>query len=226
MPAVSIACRRPPIFTWVAVSGTCLTVTRIFMRRRSSEWCLGLGIVVELAGDPEAVTRDEDAIEDDGLAGGVERHALGLEGRHAGRAAELARLARPQAHRRHRLAARGSTTMPSLNSSTWRSGVTREIGGERLPRRCRAGRNERCRLIGRPVDQPQPLERHHAGAAAAAPSARGHAAVGGRRTRAPAPAWSTCLALRREVAGEALELQDLVVDGAARPRTCRARAAG
>ena len=32
---------------------------------------------MELAGDPEAVTRDEDAIEHDGRAGGVERHALG-----------------------------------------------------------------------------------------------------------------------------------------------------
>jgi len=32
MPAVSICLPSPPIFTWVAVSGTCLIVTRIFMR--------------------------------------------------------------------------------------------------------------------------------------------------------------------------------------------------
>jgi hypothetical protein len=33
MPVVSIARPSPPIFTCVAVSGTCLIMTRIFMRK-------------------------------------------------------------------------------------------------------------------------------------------------------------------------------------------------
>jgi len=60
------------------------------------------------------------------------------------------------------------------------------------------------------VDQPQPLELHDAGARAEAERV-GHAAVGARH----APAEQTrgdVLALRGEVAGEAAQLQDVVVD--------------
>src|SRR2546428_150603 len=48
---------------------------------------------MEFAGDPEAVARDEDTVEDDRGAAGVMRDALGLERRLAGAAPEVARLA-------------------------------------------------------------------------------------------------------------------------------------
>src|SRR2546427_413751 len=55
---------------------------------------------MEFAGDPEAVARDEDTVEDDRGAAGVMRDALGLERRLAGAAPEVARLAAAEAHRR------------------------------------------------------------------------------------------------------------------------------
>src|SRR5712692_8508505 len=55
---------------------------------------------MEFAGDPEAVARDEDTVEDDRGAAGVMRDALGLERRLAGAAPEVARLAATEAHRR------------------------------------------------------------------------------------------------------------------------------
>ena len=48
-------------------------------------------IEMEIAGDPEAVARDEDAVEDNGPALGVERDALGLEGRDPRGTLEVAR---------------------------------------------------------------------------------------------------------------------------------------
>ena len=58
---------------------------------------------MQVTGDPEAIPRDEDAIEDDRPPGRVEGHALGLEGGGAGRAAELSGLAGPEPDGRHRL---------------------------------------------------------------------------------------------------------------------------
>src|SRR5881227_1823613 len=100
MPAVSMALGSPLlIFTCVAVSGTCLMATTIFMRSLLARTARS-----EFAGDPEAVARDEDAVEDDGRAARIERHALGLERRHTGAAAELTRLAAPEPDGRHALA--------------------------------------------------------------------------------------------------------------------------
>src|SRR5207244_689523 len=168
---------------------------------------LGL-LVVEFAGDPEAVAGDEDAIEDDGRAALVERHALGLEGGHAGAAAELARLAEPEPHGRHALArAIDGDAELELEHLAQRRGA--EI---RLQHLLADGRGEERALETHrvAVDQPQPLELHDAGARAEAERV-GHAAVGARH----APAEQTrgdVLALRGEVAGEAAQLQDVVVD--------------
>src|SRR2546428_9541023 len=101
MPAVSIVLGLPPlIFIWVAVSGTCFTATRIFMPKHPGS----CPVVLEFPRDPEPVARDEDAIEDDRRSRVAVGDALGLEGRHAGVAAELAGLAAAQTHGGHRLA--------------------------------------------------------------------------------------------------------------------------
>src|SRR5207302_10615905 len=94
MPVVSIARGSAEIFTCVAVSGTCLTATRIFTRPL---------LVMELPRDAEAVAGDEDAIEDDRRAGRIEGDALGLERGRPDRAPELARLAPSETHRGDRL---------------------------------------------------------------------------------------------------------------------------
>src|SRR5437870_7173429 len=95
MPAVSMALPPEAIFTCVAVSGTCLMATRIFIGLAP----LGLLLVREFPGDAEAVARDEHTIEDDRARARI-RDALGLERRHAGGTAQLARFARPQPHGR------------------------------------------------------------------------------------------------------------------------------
>ena len=164
---------------------------------------------MELAGDPEAVTRDEDAIEHDGLATALndtrsDSKAGTPDGQPSARASRGPR----------RTADTASwawvTTMPSLNSSTWPSDVSVR-SDVRTSSPMRAGRNERCRLIGRPS-----TSRRRSSATTRARSVRpergGHAAVGGGRS-ASSTRVVTCLALGREVAGEALQLQDLVVDG-------------
>src|SRR5260370_9302491 len=93
MPAVSIARGSAPIFTCVAVSGTCLTATRIFMTSPSKmsplasdgRACGSPGVlplpllVMELPRDPEAIAGDEHAIEDDGRPAPLVVPALGLE---------------------------------------------------------------------------------------------------------------------------------------------------
>src|SRR5712691_948027 len=99
MPAGSMALPPAPIFTCVAVSGTCLMATRIFIGLAP----LGLLLVREFPGDAEAVARDEDTIEDDRARAGI-RDPLGLERGHAGGTAELTRFPRPQPHGRHGLA--------------------------------------------------------------------------------------------------------------------------
>src|SRR5262245_42697307 len=133
MPWVSIALPSPPILTWVAVSGTCLTSTRIFIdvasrcvrrvtvesrswgrgsRRRNRS---GVGrcvapaavIVAKLTCDAEAVAGDEHAVVDDRSAVGGGGHAVGAEGRDAGPAAELPRRAPRQGDRGDGLARGG-----------------------------------------------------------------------------------------------------------------------
>ena len=62
-----------------------------------------------------------------------------------------------------------------------------------------------------PVDEPQPLQHEHA-AGRPRPSARGHLAIRPARSGSEKPGGDV-LALGGEVAGEALELEDVVVDG-------------
>src|SRR5947207_1740553 len=99
MPVASMVFGSLPIFTWVAVSGTCLMATTIFISS-----LLARTLVVKFAGDTEAIARDEHPIKNDRRAGAIVRDALGLERRDAGAAAELARLPTAKAHCRHALA--------------------------------------------------------------------------------------------------------------------------
>src|ERR1700752_3203072 len=59
---------------------------------------------MEFAGDAESIARNKDTIEDDGRTARIVRDALGFERRHAGAAAQLARLAPAEAHGRDALA--------------------------------------------------------------------------------------------------------------------------
>src|SRR5260370_29276194 len=174
MPAVSIARGSAPIFTCVAVSGTCLTATRIFMTSPSKmsplasdgRACGSAGVlplallVMELPGDPEAIAGDEHAIEDDGRAARVVGHALGLERGRPGAAAELARLATAEAHRRHRLA-RALDRDAQLELEHLVERRARQGGADDLL----PGRPREERALEAPrgaVPQPEPPQRRHA----------------------------------------------------------------
>src|SRR5712692_6114206 len=226
MPAVSIARGSAPIFTCVAVSGTCLTATRIFITSPSKmsplasdgRACGSAGVlplallVMELPGDPEAIAGDEHAIEDDGRAARVVGHALGLERGRPGAAAELARLATAEAHRRHRLA-RALDRDAQLELEHLVERRARQVGADDLlaDRRREERALEAYRVA---VHQAEPLEREHA-RARPEPERAGDTVVGHEELR-PDQARRHVLALGLEVAGEPAELQDVVVDGGRR----------
>src|SRR5439155_7770752 len=110
---------------------------------------------MEFAGDPEAVARDEGSIEDDRRAAGVVRDALGLERRHAGAAAEIARLPSAETHRGDGFAgARDDDAQLELEDLM--QGRQREIGPDHLvaERRWKKRALEAHRML---IDQPQPL---------------------------------------------------------------------
>ena len=78
----------------------------------------------------------------------------------------------------------------------------------------RAGRNERCRLIGRPsTSRSRSSTTTRARSVRPSAAATRRSAVAGRASEHPG---GDGLALGREVAGEALQLEDLVVDGGRR----------
>src|SRR5688572_4675700 len=129
MPAVSIARPSAAIFICVAVSGTCLIMTRIFIgpslsyrsfgrSRLLVDWKVGrppraarqlvgdlgqIGMIVELSRDAKAVARDERPVVDDSRARRVERHAVGAERGRAAPAAQLPRGVRVEADGGHAL---------------------------------------------------------------------------------------------------------------------------
>src|SRR5262249_794551 len=113
--------------------------------------------------------------------------------------------------------ARGMTR-PSLNSRTWGSGGGARSGRNTPAPRGRGGadplvgqrrREERALQTHRMrVDQPEPLEYEHAGSAGEA-QRLGDAPVRRREPRAEQPRRDV-LALGREIAGEAAELEDVV----------------
>src|SRR6266850_8127416 len=167
---------------------------------------------MEFAGDPESVARDEDAIEDDRRAAGVVRDALGFERRLAREASELARLPPTETHRRDGLTrARDDDTELELEDLMERRQY--QIGPYHLV--AERGREERPLEAHRVIiDQPQALEHEHA-RPTGEPQRRGDTPVGRREPRPQQPGCDV-LTLGREVAGEATELEDVVVD-----RRCR-----
>src|SRR6266852_1031961 len=163
---------------------------------------------MEFAGDPEAVTRDEDSIEDDRRAGGVVRDALGLERWLAGSAPEFARLPSAQTHRGDGFAcARDDDAQLELENLVERR--QREIGPNHLV--TERGREERALETHRGlIDQAQALEYEHARPTGEA-QRLGDASVRRREPRPQEPGRDV-LALGREIARETAELEDVVVD--------------
>jgi hypothetical protein len=163
---------------------------------------------VKLAGDPETIARDEDAVEDGGPALGIERDALRLERRHAGATSEVARLAPSEPDRGHGLARPLDRDAElELEGLAKRSAI--EIGLEQLLAEAR--RQERVLQAHRPsADEPEPFDHEHARAWTQA-EGPGDVTVGDREPRAEEPRGHG-LALGEQLAGEPAQLEDVVID--------------
>src|SRR5215471_10329292 len=114
---------------------------------------------MEFAGDPEAVARDEDTIEDDRRAARVVRDALGLERRLAGPTAEVARLAPAEAYRRDAFMGAGNDDA-QLEFEDLVQRRQREIGTHHLVAE-RRGQERALQAHRVSVDQTEPFEDEH-----------------------------------------------------------------
>src|SRR5438552_2745923 len=163
---------------------------------------------MQLTGDPEAITGDEDPVEHGGPALGVEGDALRRERRDAGPAPQITRLAPPEAHRGDGLAG-ALDRDPQLELERLAQRRALEVRLQQLLAEPR-GQERPLEPDRVAIDETQALDHEHAGAAAEAERLRG-VTVGDREARAE-QARADVLAVGEELAGEATELQDVVID--------------